>query len=158
LESRASSIKDHKLTIKSSKTLERNPDGLATGSLTSHDEKSPFNFNSHTIIGSIYPEGGYDDFYVFDRTEESVSHDGLAIAQGPVLISVIQIPKVFKEDDLTGVDYIRGIIDDDQANEAKVVLEGGESGIKLTFFSNRELVPSCERLIRDYNPPFLPML
>jgi len=119
MESNASSIKDHKLTIKALKTLDRDPAGLATGKLTSHEASSPFNFNSHPTIGSIYPESGYDDFYIFDRTEES-------------------IPKIFNEHDLISLDYVKDIVDEqDQENEAKVVLEGGKSGIKLNFFSNQ---------------------
>lgn len=132
IDSSGSSIKDHKLTIKSSKTLERRPaDGLPTGSLISHDQSSHLNFNSHTVIGSIYPEGGYDDFYVFDRTEES-------------------IPKLFKEDDLAITDYIKDIVDDqNEGNEAKVVLEGGKSGIKLTFFSNQSGVQFYSNTFSD---------
>jgi len=113
-------INDHKLTIKGSKTLALHPDGLATGELKHHDDSSSHSFASHTVIGSKYPESGYDEFFVFDRTEEPV-------------------PKFFEESSLDDADWIRNILDDEsgQKNEEKVVLEGGKSGIKLSFFSNQ---------------------
>jgi len=50
--------------------MELHPDMLTTGQLTSHGSSSPHHFLNHTVIGSQYPEKGYDDFFVFDRTGE----------------------------------------------------------------------------------------
>lgn len=52
------------------------PDKLPTGKLTSLDPGSPYQFLTHTTIGSQYPEDGYDTFFVFDHPDEKVqSHD-----------------------------------------------------------------------------------
>ena len=52
--------------------MELHPDMLSAGQLTSHDPSSPYHFINHTAIGSRYPEKGYDDFFVFDQTNEQV--------------------------------------------------------------------------------------
>jgi len=116
-ESSPSSVMDHKLTIKASKSLERN-NRISTGSLKSQDSPSHFDFNSHSAIGSIIPENGCDEFYVFDSTDGSV-------------------PKLFNEEDLLKIDHVKGIVDGENKPEPKVILEGEKSGIKLTFSTNQ---------------------
>lgn len=56
-----------------------------------------------------------------------------------LLLTAHKVPKFFEESSLDDADWIKSILDDDseQKNEEKVVLEGGKSGIKLSFFSNR---------------------
>lgn len=72
VDQQAAPIHDHKLTIKGNQTMELHPDMLSAGQLTSHDPSSPYHFINHPTIGSRYPEKGYDDFFVFDQTNEQV--------------------------------------------------------------------------------------
>lgn len=112
---------------------------LATGQLTSHDPSSPYNFLTHTAIGSRYPENGYDNFFVFDQTGGQVQ---LHLLVSPMLCPLIlfKIPNVFKQTELTDIDLVHEIIRPVPGGptEPKVVLEGSQSGIKLTFDTNRK--------------------
>lgn len=120
VDQKAIPIHDHKLTIKGSKTLELGPDMIPTGQLTSHNSDSPYYFQQHTSIGSKYPEKGYDDFFVFDPTGD-------------------QIAKTFKETELPSTDLVRQVIRSVPGKSAgpRVVLEGPQSGIRLSFGTNQ---------------------
>ncbi|KAF9647296.1 galactose mutarotase-like protein [Thelephora ganbajun] len=125
-------IHDHTLTIKGNKTVELHPDMVATGQLTSHDSSSPYHFLNHTRIGSRYPEGGYDNFFVFDQTGE-------------------QIVKIFKETELLDADLVHEIIKPvpGKPAEPKVVLQGSQSGVKLSFATNQSGVQYYSNSLSD---------
>ena len=121
--------------------MELHPDMLSTGQLTSHDSSSPYHFLNHTTIGSRYPEKGYDDFFVFDQTDEQVQLHHLVF---PVSVrrsySISQITRIFKETELPGFDLVHKVIKPvpGEPIEPKVILEGSQSGIKLCFTTNRK--------------------
>jgi hypothetical protein len=135
-------IHDHKLTIRGNKTLELHPDLLATGRLTSHDSSSPYHFLNHTAIGSRYPQKGYDDFFVFNQTGEQVRSHQLVFSTSArhTYLFIRQIANIFKEAELPDTDLIDKIIMPvpGEPTKARVILEGSQSGIRLSFATNRK--------------------
>jgi len=59
------SVGDHTLTIKSDKIVSRDKDSLHTGDYIP-TSSAPIHAHSAKKISEGYPEGGYDDFYVFE--------------------------------------------------------------------------------------------
>ncbi|KAL5504356.1 hypothetical protein ACEPAH_8430 [Sanghuangporus vaninii] len=111
-------VKDHKLHIKSDQHVELDSSALSTGKLlsvqgTARDHKSK-------RIGDQWPEGGYDEFYVFDKSAPSPV---------PKRIPLSEFPKT---------DLVQDIIHPKPTESSPVVeLSSDKSGLKLSFFTNQ---------------------
>ncbi|KAL7411415.1 galactose mutarotase-like domain-containing protein [Mrakia frigida] len=118
------SVKDHNLTIKSSRTLDLYPEtSLPSGSLlpsangTSHDHRSG------KKIGDQYPSKGYDDFYVFDPKLDTPAN-----------------PSVFPSADLASstTDFLTPIIKPSSPSSPVATLSSEKTGITLNFTTNQQ--------------------
>ncbi|EJD07057.1 galactose mutarotase-like protein [Fomitiporia mediterranea MF3/22] len=116
-------VKDHNLHIKSGHSVELDPSFLSTGKLnpvqgTPRDHKSK-------RIGDQWPNDGYDEFYVFEKS---------APTPIPTRIPLSEFPKM---------DLIQDVIHPRQADPSSpssppvVELSSDKSGLNLSFFTNQ---------------------
>ncbi|KAH8112722.1 galactose mutarotase-like protein [Phellopilus nigrolimitatus] len=110
-------VKGHKLTLKAGHTVDRDASSLSTGKLLAVQD-TPHQHASKQI-GDKYPESGYDEFYVFEKS-----------APAPV-------PARVPLSDLSKTDLIQDIVHPKETKDALVELASDKSGLKLSFFSNQ---------------------
>ncbi|KAI0090921.1 galactose mutarotase-like protein [Irpex rosettiformis] len=125
------SIKDHKLTIAAENTVELDSTtALSTGRLLpvkgthhAHAEKETGK------IGELFPQNGYDEFYLFTRTPSYI----------PTRIPSSSLASSLTTTDQTqGVNIVKQILDlRPDPSTSPVTLESEKSGLKILFESNQ---------------------
>ncbi|KZT53530.1 galactose mutarotase-like protein [Calocera cornea HHB12733] len=114
----AQSVNAHTLTIRSAGTIDLTPVFLATGHITPTAKGGPYDHTTGKEIGTNTPQGGYDEFYVFDKPQ----------AEG----QPIHLPlTAWQEGDLLGEIFA------ESAREKPVTLYSNESGIAAEFQTNQ---------------------
>lgn len=116
-------IRDHHLILRSPARVAIDSDLLPTGELALNSAEPAHDHNAGKKIGELFPEKGYDHFYIFDESAYKAS-----IATQPPRTPV---------KDLANIDLLSELLSTKPAEHPSVELWSDKSGYKISFSSNQ---------------------